>query len=287
MTSAFTELLSRQPDHKGNPPSHTHPKLITLGGDHSIALPALRALSSTYKSPIALLHFDAHLDTWHPASYPSVWSHHPGSQDDFTHGTMFWIASSEGLILNTSSVHAGLRTRLGGEDYGDYDVDDTQGFLRIESDDIDTLSPQGISEMIVQYIGTEVPVYLSIDIDVLDPGLAPGTGTPEPGGWTTRELIQILRGIEELNLVGADVVEVSPGYDGRGEETSLAAAQVVYEIVTSVVKRGLRERGEAERIKSKRGPSEKWLRGGVKGEKAKGGRKGKEKVDGGWVRDEL
>ena len=78
-------------------------------------------------------------------------------------------------------------------------------------------------------MGTDVPVYLSVDIDVLDPGLAPGTGTPGPGGWTTRELIQILRGVEDLNLVGADIVEVAPAYDGRGEETSLAAAQVVFE----------------------------------------------------------
>lgn len=78
-----------------------------------------------------------------------------------------------------------------------------------------------------------------LDIDVIDPGLAPGTGTPEPGGWTTRELIRILRGIEGLNLVGADVVEVSPAYDGSGEVTALAAAQVAFEVLTSMVKRGM------------------------------------------------
>lgn len=100
----------------------------------------------------------------------------------------------------------------------------------------------------MQRIGTELPVYLSIDIDVLDPGLAPGTGTPEPGGWTSRELIRILRGVEGLNLVGADVVEVAPAYDGTGEQTALAGAQVVYEMLTSMVKRGLRERGEAAKI---------------------------------------
>jgi agmatinase len=94
-------------------------------------------------------------------------------------------------------------------------------------------------------LGTEAPVYLSVDIDVLDPAFAPGTGTPEPGGWTTRELIRILRGLWKLNVVGADVVEVAPAYEaGFGEATALAAAQVTYEIVTSIVMRG---RWEAER----------------------------------------
>jgi len=103
---------------------------------------------------------------------------------------------------------------------------------------------KGIIDLILERIGTEVPVYLSVDIDVIDPGLAPGTGTPEPGGWTTRELMAILRGIEGLNVVGADVVEVAPAYDGMGESTALAGAQVAYEILTSIVKRGLKDRGE-------------------------------------------
>jgi agmatinase len=157
---------------------------------------------------------------------------------------MFWLASNEGLIANGSSVHAGLRTRLSGNDWADYDDDDRQGFLRISADDIDDLGTAGIISSIMKRIGTEKKVYLSIDIDVLDPGLAPGTGTPEPGGWTTRELIRILRGIQELNVVGADVVEVAPAYDGVGEQTSLAAAQVVFEMITSLVARGLGEMGK-------------------------------------------
>jgi agmatinase len=157
---------------------------------------------------------------------------------------MFWLASNEGLILNGSSVHAGLRTRLSGNDWADYDDDDRQGFLRISADDIDDLGTAGIISAILKRIGTEKKVYLSIDIDVLDPGLAPGTGTPEPGGWTTRELIRILRGIQELNIVGADVVEVAPAYDGVGEQTSLAAAQAVFEMITSMVARGLGEMGK-------------------------------------------
>lgn len=157
---------------------------------------------------------------------------------------MFWLASNEGLVANGSSVHAGLRTRLSGNDWTDYDDDDRQGFLRISADDIDDLGTAGIISSIMKRIGTEKKVYLSIDIDVLDPGLAPGTGTPEPGGWTTRELIRILRGIQELNVVGADVVEVAPAYDGVGEQTSLAAAQVVFEMITSMVARGLGEMGK-------------------------------------------
>ena len=104
---------------------------------------------------------------------------------------------------------------------------------------MDDLGPTTISRQIVSHVGTETPVYLSIDIDVIDPGLAPGTGTPEPGGWTTRELIRVLRGIEGLNVVGADIVEVAPSFDGAGEQTALAAAQVGFEILSSMVKRGM------------------------------------------------
>lgn len=234
MTSAYVELGHR----KALSPSLAHPKIISLGGDHSLALAALRGLNKIYGQAIAVLHFDAHLDTWHPDKYPSAWT---SRQAQFNHGSMFWLASQEGLISNGSSVHAGLRTRLSGVDYSDYEDDSTQGFLRIEADDIDDIGTKGVIEKIMKRIGTELPVYLSVDIDVLDPGLAPGTGTPEPGGWTMRELIKILRGVEGLNVVGADVVEVAPSYDGRGEQTALAGAQVVYEILSSIVKRGLRD----------------------------------------------
>jgi agmatinase len=218
------------------------PKLVTLGGDHSIALPALRALNTIYGESIAVVHFDAHLDTWHPAKYPSAWldENEESPQSYFNHGSMFWIAGNEGLIVNGSSIHAGLRTRLSGVDDADHIDDAVQGWTRISSDDIDDIGTAGIISKIMETVGTERPVYLSVDIDVIDPGLAPGTGTPEPGGWTTRELIRIIRGIEKLNLVGADIVEVAPAYDGVGEATALAAAQVGYEIVTSMVKKGLK-----------------------------------------------
>ncbi|KAL8858471.1 MAG: hypothetical protein Q9178_004969 [Gyalolechia marmorata] len=236
MSEAFLELGSRTPAlSEGDNPK---PKLLTLGGDHSVALPALRALNKIYGGPIAVLHFDAHLDTWHPAKYPSAWE---SAQSDFTHGSMFWIASNEGLILNCSSAHAGLRTRLSGDGWDDFIDDERQGFLRILSDDIDELGTKGIIDVILERIGLETPTYLSIDIDVIDPGLCPGTGTPEPGGWTSRELIKIIRGLEALNVIGADIVEVAPAYDGTGEQTALTAAQLGFEILTSWVGRGMKQ----------------------------------------------
>ena len=166
MTSAFLELGSRAP--AVTDATWPKPKLLTLGGDHSLALASLRALHKIYRQPIAVLHFDAHLDTWHPAKYTVAW---PSAQSDFTHGSMFWIASNEGLILNGSSAHAGLRSRLNGNSWDDFEDDERQGFLRIVADDIDDIGTAGIVNSILDRIGTEVPVYLSLDIDVLDPGL--------------------------------------------------------------------------------------------------------------------
>lgn len=167
---------------------------------------------------------------------------------------MFWMANQEGLLSNSSSlpsVHAGLRTRLSGSDWADQVDDTAQNWVRFSADEIDDIGVQGIIDGIMSALGTENPVYLSVDIDVLDPAFAPGTGTPEPGGWTTREFIRILRGIEGLNLVGADVVEVSPAYQGRGEETALAAAQVAYELISSMVKRGMKEMGKEDKVEGK------------------------------------
>ncbi|RNJ55684.1 hypothetical protein D7B24_008306 [Verticillium nonalfalfae] len=242
MTEAFAELGKRRPLSS----SMRRPKLMTLGGDHSLALPALRALREIYGQPIRVLHFDAHLDTWHPSKYPSAWAPTP-----FNHGSMFWLAGTEGLLSNATtgpSVHAGLRTRLSGTDASDHDDDTAQNWVRISADEMDDFGTAGVITRIMETLGTEDPVYLSVDIDVLDPAFAPGTGTPEPGGWTTRELIRVLRGVEGLNVVGADVVEVSPAYQGAGEETALAAAQVVYEVLSSMVKRGLGEMGRESEV---------------------------------------
>lgn len=178
MSEAFLELGHRagaykEPGTSSEVGEGGKPKLITLGGDHSIALPALRALNEVYGEQIAVLHFDAHLDTWHPSKYPSAWT---SEQSSFNHGSMFWLAAQEGLIRNGSSVHGGLRTRLSGEGWDDFNDDDAQGWLRIQADEIDELGTKGVISSIMDKIGTEVPVYLSVDIDVLDPGLAPGTG---------------------------------------------------------------------------------------------------------------
>ena len=160
---------------------------------------------------------------------------------------VFWLAGQEGLLANSSSkpsVHAGLRTRLSGTGWEDLEDDTAQNWERLGSgEEMDDEGATAIAARIMELLGTEDPVYLSVDIDVLDPAFAPGTGTPEPGGWSTRELIRVLRGVEGLNLVGADVVEVAPAYQGAGEETALAAAQVVFEVLTSMVKRGAKEEG--------------------------------------------
>ncbi|RMJ12795.1 hypothetical protein BHE90_013213 [Fusarium euwallaceae] len=250
MTQAFKQLGRRKTVSSLAP----KPKLMTLGGDHSLALPALRALNEIYGKPIQVLHFDAHLDTWNPAAYPSWWG-----VSQFTHGSMFWMANQEGLLSNSSSeasVHAGLRTRLSGADFADNEDDTSQNWVRFTADDIDEIGTKGIIDGILKVLGTENPVYLSVDIDVLDPAFAPGTGTPEPGGWSTREFIRILRGLEGLNLVGADVVEVSPAYQNGGEETALAAAQVVYEIISSMVKRGLVDGGKEAKAAGSAGKDE-------------------------------
>ncbi|KAI9807067.1 MAG: hypothetical protein M1825_005784 [Sarcosagium campestre] len=241
MNDAFFELGSRPEARTDYPKINTTskgPKLLIFGGDHSIALPSLRALHKIHEQPIAVVHFDAHLDTLHPTSYPSQWN---SAQTEFTHGSMFWQASNEGLVLPGSSIHVGLRTRLTGDNWDDYTRDDAQGYLRVTTDDVDKIGTDGIVQAIIDRVGTKVPTYLSIDIDVIDPGMAPGTGAPEAGGWTMREMNRIVRGLRDLNIVGADIVEVAPAYDDRSESTGLAAAQLAYEILTNFVKHGMPE----------------------------------------------
>jgi agmatinase len=113
----------------------------------------------------------------------------------------------EGLLANDTNIHAGIRTTLSGP--SDYDNDGYCGFEIVEAREIDTIGTDGIIKRILDRVGTKRPVYLSIDIDTLDPAFAPATGTPETGGWSTRELRTILRGLEGLNLIAADIVEVA------------------------------------------------------------------------------
>ncbi len=191
-------------------------KVVAIGGDHTIALPMLRAVTAVH-GPVALLHFDAHLDTWDTYFNAPV-----------THGTVFRRAFEEGLLIEDHSMHVGIR----GPIYGATDLDDDKrfGFRTIRTTDLEDMGVPEVIGAINQRIG-DLPVYLSIDIDVLDPAFAPGTGTPEAGGLTSRELLRTLRGLTGLNIVGADVVEVAPAYD-HAELTTVAAATIVFDLIT-------------------------------------------------------
>ena len=191
-------------------------KIVTIGGDHTIALPLMRALHEVH-GPMALLHFDAHLDTW-DAYFGAA----------YTHGTPFRRAWEEGLLLEATSMHVGTR----GPIFTPQDlVDDAGfGFKIISSMELAETGVATSIERIKERVG-ESPLYVSIDIDVLDPAFAPGTGTPEAGGLTSRELLQILRGLRDTNIVGADVVEVAPAYD-HAELTAIAGSHVTYEFVS-------------------------------------------------------
>ena len=190
--------------------------VLTIGGDHTIALPILRSLARDH-GPIAVLHFDAHLDTWD--TYFGA---------PYTHGTPFRRASEEGLIDMERSQHVGIRGPL----YGKQDLEDDAvlGFQVIRSDDYEVDGVASIVERMRARLDGG-PVYVSVDIDVLDPAHAPGTGTPEAGGMTSRELLNSLRGLVGLNVVGADIVEVAPAYD-HAEITGIAAAHVGYELLS-------------------------------------------------------
>jgi len=193
-------------------------RLVVIGGDHTIALPLLRVVAERH-GPVAVLHFDAHLDTWDTYFGAPV-----------THGTPFRRASEEGLIDLTASLHVGIRGPL----YSRNDLRDDErlGFAIIASHEFETEGlPRAIERMLAR-LGDR-PVYLSIDIDVLDPAHAPGTGTPEAGGMTSRELLAMIRALRGVNLVGADVVEVAPAYD-HAQITAVAAFHVAYEIISAM-----------------------------------------------------
>ncbi|KAK6433061.1 hypothetical protein LTR95_010758, partial [Oleoguttula sp. CCFEE 5521] len=141
-----------------------------------------------------------------------------------------------GLLRNDTNIHAGIRTTLSG--LSDYANDGYVGFEIVEAREIDTIGTAGIIKKIHDRVGHKNPVYLSIDIDTLDPAFAPATGTPETGGWSTRELRTIIRGLEGINLVACDLVEVAPAYDTNAELTTMAAADTLFEVMTLMVKKG-------------------------------------------------
>ncbi|CAN9241977.1 unnamed protein product [Alternaria alternata] len=219
------EIVSARPT---NSSEHTTPKIVTLGGDHTTTLSALRSTHNHW-GPVSVIHFDSHLDTWDPEVLGGGISHYAG----VNHGTFLHIAHEEGLIRNTST-HAGIRAPMG-RPKGDLRNDIRCGFEIVKAREIDQFGVAGvIARLKSRVAGTKV--YISVDIDVLDPAFAPATGTAEVGGWTTRELLSILDGLEGLDVIGADVVEVAPIYDNPGETTVLAAAEVVHSLIALMVK---------------------------------------------------
>jgi agmatinase len=193
-------------------------RLLTVGGDHTIALPLLRSLARRH-GPVAVVHFDAHLDTWD--TYFGA---------DTTHGTPFRRASEEGLLDLSACMHVGIRGPL----YGAADLTDDAalGFQTVHAHEMEHLGTRGVIDRIHDRVADR-PVYVSVDIDVLDPAFAPATGTPESGGLLSRELLAILRAFAGLHLVGADVVEVAPAYD-HAEITGIAAAHTCYELISAM-----------------------------------------------------
>ncbi|CAG9425648.1 agmatinase [Providencia sp. wls1943] len=180
-------------------------RCLTFGGDHFVTLPLLRAHAKHF-GKMALVHFDAHTDTY-------------GNGSLYDHGTMFYHAPKEGLIDPNHSVQIGIRT----------EHDSDNGFTVL---DAAQANDRGVDDMVAQIkqIVGDMPVYLTFDIDCLDPAFAPGTGTPVIGGLTSDKALKLLRGIKSLNIVGMDVVEVAPAYD-QSEITALAAATIALELL--------------------------------------------------------
>lgn len=183
------------------------PGLLSLGGDHFIAFPLLKAHARKYGAPLSLLHFDAHSDTWKDAE---------GRVD---HGTMFYHAVMEGIVDPSSSVQIGLRTHN----------DDTLGFNILDGPWVHNNGIDAVIKKTRRVLGNK-PVYLSFDIDCLDPCYAPGTGTPVCGGLSTYQAMSIIRGLTGIRLLGMDIVEVAPAYD-VGEITALAGAHLAMEMI--------------------------------------------------------
>jgi agmatinase len=189
---------------------------LCVGGDHSVTLPVIRSLARRH-GPLAVVHFDAHPDTW---------DQYFGSK--LFHGTPFRRAIEEGAIDPKRMIQVGIRGPLYGSEDFDFHAEHGLEVLRIEP-----IKEQGLawaSGRLARLRG--MPLYLSFDIDAVDPAYAPATGTPEVGGLTSWEALTLVRSLVGTTLVGADIVEVSPPYDGPGQITSLLAANLAFEILS-------------------------------------------------------
>jgi agmatinase len=180
---------------------------LSIGGDHFVTYPILKAHHEKY-GPLSLIHFDAHSDTWEDLD-----------SDRVDHGTMFYHAIKEGLIVPEHSAQIGIRTHN----------KDTWGMNIFDPDQIEDEGPVSIAEQVKEIVGDR-PVYLTFDIDALDPAFAPGTGTPVTGGMTTGQAHRLIRALAGIQLVGMDVVEVSPPYD-HGDITAIAGAELAHDMV--------------------------------------------------------
>ena len=198
---------------------------IVLGGDHSIALPELRAAAAVH-GPLALVQFDSHADTW---------DSYFGKR--YNHGTVFRRAVEEGLLDPARSIQVGMRGPL--YDAGDWDASLELGFELIATNSVRELGIDETIARISERVG-DAKVYVTFDVDFVDPAFAPGTGTPEIGGFTSREAQEFVRNLAGLDIVGCDVVEVYPQYDGPGQITALLAANVAHEFLSliALLKRG-------------------------------------------------
>jgi guanidinobutyrase len=194
-------------------------KPATVGGDHTITLPILRAINKVH-GPVAMVHVDAHADI-----------NDRMFGEKIAHGTIFRRAIEEGLIEPRRMVQIGLRTT--GYSAEDFDWSRDQGVRVVTAEECWYRSLAPLMDEVRQQIGPDTPTYLSFDIDGLDPSVAPGTGTPEPGGLMASQGVEIIRGCFGLNLVGCDLVEVSPPYDTSGN-TSLLAANLLFEMLCSM-----------------------------------------------------
>jgi agmatinase len=192
---------------------------IGMGGDHSVALAELRAVAKKH-GPLAYVQLDAHHDLWD--AYNGL---------PYNHGTFAKRAIEEGLIDPARSLQGGQRGSLYGPD--DYAVADELGIRLVPWQELRHWTPAEFGAAVRERAG-DAPLFLSFDIDFLDPGLCPGTGTPEIGGPNGDQALDLLRALKGVNLVGADVVEVAPQYDGPGQQTALMAANVIYEMLTLV-----------------------------------------------------
>lgn len=194
---------------------------VAMGGDHSVTLPELRACHKV-NGPVALIHFDAHYDT-----VPEYFG------KPYTHGTPFYHAAKEGLVDTSRSIQVGIREGL----YGPECTENSKklGYATLTASDCSKMTTDAIIDTIVKRVG-DSKAFLTFDIDFLDPAYAPGTGTPVPGGFSTAQAIEIIRGLKDLNIIAYDLVEVAPHYD-PSSITSIAAACLMVEFIGHIAYR--------------------------------------------------